>query len=392
MSLPMSTPVVTQIAALKKHKLPIQGFFGETWVADDPLLQTEVVLKELPLTSQAEVDKALNEARRMQQASHRNVAQIRYIGNDATQPIARIVMPLYARGCLEQAMRRSGGSLPIGRALRYTDHVLLALAHTHTRGMIHADIKPSNILIGDDDEGLLTDFGQSVDMLMSGPGAGMAPTPTMYGWIRPPEAFSGLPVDLTADLYQVGVLLYRLINGKRLWKQQLIHAASDANPGMFTDPTTDSAAWSLDDGELWKRAAPQLGTLVAAGRWPVRSLWAPHVPLALRRVIRKAISAAPADRFQSATEMKEALAGVTVPPLIGGCTVRDDADGWTWTHETNDQTYTSTLSYSLGRWEVESLRKNRTTGVSQTLQAHCGIHASQQDALKAVGERFKGVK
>lgn len=387
-----SGSVLTQIVSSKKHKLPIQGQFGETWVADDPILQCEVVLKELPLTNQAEVDKALGEAQRMEKARHRNVAQIRFIGQDGSQPIARIVMPLYQNGCLEQAMRNNGGSIPISRALRYVEHVLLALAHTHARGMLHADIKPSNVLIGDNDEALLTDFGQSVDMLMSGPAAGIAPTPQVYGWIRSPEIFASQPADITADLYQVGLLLYRLINGKRLWKQQLILAAAKANPGMFPDPATDPGAWATNEIDLFFLAQPQLPALTAAGKWPVRDVWSPHVPAGLRRVIRKAISVSPSDRYQSAEEMKNALAGVTVIPAVAGCTVKDDPTGWTWMHRVNEQMYTSSMHYAGNRWGLTSSRQNVTGGPIAKVHAHCGSHGNLKDALKALERRFKEVR
>ncbi len=87
--------------------------------------------------------------------------------------------------------------------------LLDALCHVHAQGIVHADIKPANLLIGSDGKLKLGDFGLAV--IDGEPGARSVGTPHYM----PPEQLRGQPLDARTDLFAVGVILYELLTGLR---------------------------------------------------------------------------------------------------------------------------------------------------------------------------------
>lgn len=329
--------VVSRVQANIKHLMPEQGMNSNTYLAHDPHLAVDVVLKEVEYKTPADAKGVLEEAQRLRAMHHPHVAATQYATDDGTS-IVRVVMPHYARGSLDQML--ASGPLPISDALRYTGHVLLALGHVHSRGLLHADVKPSNVLLNDNDHAILTDFGQSVFIR---PTDQLADRPRMYGGAFPPEAVNARSVSLQVDVYQVGVMLYRLINGKAIWKiQSDDFAARDLKGTVLAD--------------------------VAAGRWPDRDLWLPHIPVPLRTVIRKAMHIDTGRRYATVDELGNALRSLVIEPKVGSCQVNEAGSGWTWTHRNGPQEYITSLRQDQkGRWDIVSTRTNTSTKATDTL-------------------------
>jgi len=173
------------------------------------------------------------------------------------------------------------GALPglaFVRAWYYWQQLLGALAATHALGIVHRDVKPSNIMIRRDGIVKLTDYG--IAHLVR-PMHGMAaPSPQELapgtGAYMSPEQVLGLPLDGRSDLYSAGIVLYEAIAGRP----------------PFLPSEKSEFALRMDQVE----STPP----------PIRSL-VPQAPPQIEALFARALAKAPAMRFQSAIEMGEAF-------------------------------------------------------------------------------------
>lgn len=190
-------------------------------------------------------------------------------------------MPLYSRGSVKGLM--AAGHLTTREVVRLGCQVLSGLHNIHSKGLIHFDIKPDNILLSARGEALLSDFGLAKQMQL-----GLARPNGLYVRMAPPEATGNQPFDLRFDIYQIGLTLYRMLVGNEAFDQQF---------ARFRNPAGD-----ID--------MPALGAEIVAGTFPDRGAFDEHVPAKLRKVIVKCLSPNPDDRFSSALAVANALAAV----------------------------------------------------------------------------------
>jgi serine/threonine protein kinase len=142
------------------------------------------------------------------QFDHENIVPVLDYGQFGDT--AYIVMPYYRAGTLEDRLKR--GSLTPREGARLIGQVSSALAHAHQAGIVHRDVKPSNILLDDDGNALLTDFGLAhlVDASLSLTGSAVIGTPAYMS----PEQCRGETVDERSDQYSLGVILYQICTGQ----------------------------------------------------------------------------------------------------------------------------------------------------------------------------------
>jgi serine/threonine protein kinase len=151
----------------------------------------------------------LREAEAAARLSHPNIGPvIAFAETDDGRPY--IVMPLHEGETIAERVAR--GALPAEEALRVAIAVAEALAHAHARGVIHRDVKPSNILLLPDGSVRLLDFGiaRIVDARITASGAVLGTLPYMS-----PEQALGRGVDHRTDLWSLGVVLHEMIAGVR---------------------------------------------------------------------------------------------------------------------------------------------------------------------------------
>ena len=164
-------------------------------------------------------------------------------------------------------------------------NVLSGLHNIHSKGLIHFDVKPDNVLLSERGEGLLSDFGLAKQMNF----AGVALQDRLYNKMISPEATRGGDrFDRTFDIYQFGLTLYRMCNGDGAFNAQ--YAA------YGTGAAFDRTRFRND---------------VRNGRFPDRRAFPPHVPSRLRSVIQKCIESEPTNRYQSAVDVSNALADIS---------------------------------------------------------------------------------
>jgi serine/threonine-protein kinase len=123
-----------------------------------------------------------------------------------------LVMELLSGGSLADLLR-GGGSLSLNEATRLLDQIAGALDYAHRRAIVHRDLKPQNVLLDEDKNAFLTDFGiakllgETSALTQSGMAMG---TPAYMS----PEQWRGQNVDARADVYALGVMLYEMLAGK----------------------------------------------------------------------------------------------------------------------------------------------------------------------------------
>jgi serine/threonine protein kinase len=148
------------------------------------------------------------EARVLKGLKHPNIVPILAFGED--QGFLYIVMPYMDHGSMTERLK--SGSLTVKEGARIIGHVASALQYAHEAGVIHRDVKPSNILMDEQGNVWLSDFGFAHvrDSTISLTGSAVIGTPAFMA----PEQIRGEGVTTATDIYSLGVVLYQISTGK----------------------------------------------------------------------------------------------------------------------------------------------------------------------------------
>ena len=201
-----------------------RGGMGTVYRAWDTSLLRPVALKVLLSDSVTARTRFLREARSQAQLRHPNVVPIHYVGE--AEGVVFLVMDLVEGESLNDLIRREG-RLAAERALDIVEAVASALAAGHAAGLIHRDVKPSNILIERSGRALLADFGLAKGIaaaeIAADPdapagslrSAGLTRAGAIIGTpaYLAPEQASGGQVDHRADMYALGASLFEALTG-----------------------------------------------------------------------------------------------------------------------------------------------------------------------------------
>jgi tetratricopeptide (TPR) repeat protein len=202
------------------------GGMGDVYLAEDVRLHRPVALKTLRNDVQADEEaraRLLREARAAAALTHPGIAVVYEIDElDRDEgPVRFIAMEYVAGETLSEHARRAPPSLD--GALDIVDRLAEALGEAHARGVVHRDVKPSNVMVTPDGRLKVLDFGLAKQHVFGGPdgatwsrdaarsGAGALLGTLAY---MAPEQARGLPVDGRADVYSLGALLHELVTGE----------------------------------------------------------------------------------------------------------------------------------------------------------------------------------
>lgn len=324
------------------------GSMGRVYKAHHQLMDRVVALKIIApeiVTNDRVVARFQREMRLVGRLDHPNV--VRAFDADSANNILYIVMEYVAGRSLGQRLKE--GILPPVEAVGYAAQAALGLAHAHEQGIVHRDVKPSNLLVNEARQVKVLDLGLGVLMEVDEQSAFATADGVAVGTVdyMSPEQACGREVDGRSDLFSLGCALYHLISGRQ------------AFPG--TSPIE------------------RLGQRINNRPTPITN-HRPDLPASLVQVIDKLLATRPIDRYQTGSEAAEALQGLlrtkrtgptsrppktdlppavpepTVPPATPTVTPVDPArspgwlDTWVGRLERNPRTAIAVVAAAIVGW------------------------------------------
>ena len=283
MSVQTEIRIGSEFVGYRIDELIGRGGMGVVYRAYDLRLKRTVALKlmapELALDQRFR-ERFSREAELAMSLEHPNVVPI----HDAGDIDGRLYLAMrYVEGTDLRALLQAEGALDPARALAICGQVANALDAAHAKGLVHRDVKPSNVLLDASEHVYLADFGLTRRLDEQGGPAGEGRSVGTPAYLAP-EQIEGGPVDGRADVYSLGCLLYECLTGET----------------PFARGSRLAVAWAHLEEEP-----------------PSASERRPELPEAIDAVIRKAMAKEPDDRYTTCaaliTAAEEAL-GLRRPP------------------------------------------------------------------------------
>ncbi len=270
-----------------------QGSMGIVYKAHDPNLDLVLAVKVLrPECLQGEtlVKRFIAEARVLGRLDHPNIVRVYNVDED--QGTVYIAMEfLEGEGLNDLAKRKR---LSPGEIADLGAKIAEGLGYAHSKGIVHRDVKPGNILVRSDGKPKITDFGiarieNAAEHLMTQAGEVLG-TPAYMS----PEQVLSEPVDGRSDIFSLGIILYELCAGERPFR-------GDSLGAVFQSIT---------------QASPV----------PLRER-NPEIPASMAEVVERCLRRNPADRFQSGEELAAALRGCFLEESTAGPGRKEHPEG-----------------------------------------------------------------
>jgi serine/threonine-protein kinase len=180
------------------------GGFGTVYLAEDTWIDKKVALK-VPHKQGVDFGELLREPRLLATLSHPNIVAI--LTAEKQENVFFIVMEFVPGETLESIIVHDG-ALDLPRALDYTCQIANAVDYAHKQGVLHRDLRPSNVLVGDSGLLKVADFGTSRFLEIAAHGTTVIGSPPYMA----PEQFQGKAV-FASDLYSLGVTMYQMLTG-----------------------------------------------------------------------------------------------------------------------------------------------------------------------------------
>jgi eukaryotic-like serine/threonine-protein kinase len=211
----MLTPGETLGARYHIIRLLGVGGMGAVYHAWDAELGVAVALKVIrgDITGDTEQAAAIErqfkrELLMARQVTHKHVVRIHDLGD--VDGLKYISMP-YVQGADLATVLQQSGTLPVPRALGYVRQIVDGLVAAHEAGVIHRDLKPANIMIDDDDQALIMDFG--IARSPTNTGSGMSKVVGTLAYMAPEQA-QAQATDQRADVYALGMMFREMLIGR----------------------------------------------------------------------------------------------------------------------------------------------------------------------------------
>ncbi len=189
-----------------------RGGMAVVYAAHDEVLDRQVAVKVLAthlLDDDRSVERFRREARAAAGLNHPNVVAVHDAASDGD--VHFLVMELVAGDSLAHRLR-DRGALPVAESLAIADRVAAALGAAHERGLVHRDVKPSNILLTPDGEVKVADFG--IARAMSSAATQTAVVMGSVPYVAPEQLDGSSGADPRSDLYALGCVVFECLTGR----------------------------------------------------------------------------------------------------------------------------------------------------------------------------------
>ena len=324
------------------------GHFGDVHLATDQV-HGQVAVKIIAQggTPQADWDLEkqdfLKEAQNLAKATHRNIVQVHHLVENDTGDAVHICMEYCSGGSLQTQFE--AGPMTLKGVRDVGNGVLLGLDCLHSRGMLHRDLKPGNILLDGTGRAKIADFGLVTDRLLLGYGSAAG-----YSDHLAHEVWHHQPTSTKTDMWAFGMTLYRLLHGKQ-----------------------------------WYDESPAPRFTIANGGFADSLKWLPHIPKQWRRVLRAMMADDPDRRTGTVGEAQKAFSRLPIDPAWS-CTVTSTEV--VWNREAKGRRH-------IVRWQRHSPRKHEWSawteplgaGIKRTVAGSNGVVGSG-DAVKQLEAFF----
>jgi len=217
------------------------------------------------------LEKFRNEARAVANLSHPNIVTVHDVGSDG--PTHYIVMEMVEGRDLKKIIKEHGGPLPVNRVLEIGIQICAGIGYAHRSGLVHADVKPQNVLITPDDVVKVTDFGIAQALTDTQP---VEKADVVWGsphYFAPEQAKGERPTP-AADVYAIGIVLFEMLTGEL--------------------PYTGNNQQELALAHIRERV-------------PMVTERNPKVPESLARTVHKVMSKHPNERYREADQLGNIL-------------------------------------------------------------------------------------
>jgi len=213
-----------------------------------------------------------NEARSVANLAHPNIVTVHDVGSDG--PTHYIVME-FVEGTDLKKIIKTDGALPIDRALNLGIQICNGIGFAHRAGLVHADVKPQNMLVTKDDIVKVTDFGIAQALSDTQPGEKQQVVWGSPHYFAPEQARGEKPTP-ASDVYSIGIVLFEMLTGRL--------------------PYTGANQQELALAHIRDRI-------------PMVTEFNPNVPESLARIVYKTMSKEPASRYRMADQLGHILTG-----------------------------------------------------------------------------------
>ena len=290
------------------------GYFGNVFLCYDPFLQKEIAVKVIKVPDPDKFVNAVKEGQILDLCRHKHIVDVKDVRATIfnAEPVVIIVMEYLSKGSIQKHIEKR--FISAKEACKIIQQSLLGLEHAHNNNILHRDVKPGNILFGDNGEAKLSDFGLAINY-HSDPSDIMGYKPH-----QPLEVIEGNPMDKLSDIYATGITLYRLLNN------------------------TNKLPFTFSSKGEWLKA-------VKKDLFPPRK-FLPHIPEKIIKILNKSIHKTKSIRFQSCMAFRQVLEKLNFS--IDWVCLDENA----WTGQGVDTTYTLTKYKKRTGWVID-FKKNK---------------------------------
>lgn len=323
------------------------GNFGNVWKAKDNALDCEIALKILINTNENIINQ-LHEARVGNRLDHKNLIKIHYADIIQHENLKLICIAMnYIPGGACTTLKCPGNFIAIDTAINLIKNATMGLEHLHHLNFFHNDIKPGNIMVGANGEGILSDYG----ICSYSPNNAPVCPSSNYLPHCAPEILSQNTISVKTDIYQLGLTLFRMTN----------------NLGLITNKFSQNQTKFREDS--------QKGKIITDDDYQ------PFIPPVLKRIIKRAVHHDPNQRYGSALDVRRDLEKIR---LNGSWII--DASG---NYIGNDDKFNYSFQISKdthGLYAFNPQKISKRTGHRQNHQKFAQKGLTQKELKKATSE------